>query len=435
MYSSTLRATRALASTPPSTRNPNPASSILRLPSACHIRRAFPGIQHHAPSIRFASSASVVHNVAAADEHLAETLAPPPNEALLDASDIQTSAADPTVQHHYGFLKELGLDFGWGPTAFVEWALEHVHIGLGTPWWASIVLTMLAIRVVLFKAFVGSADMSARQTIIRPHLKGIRERMTAAKQSLDTPALMLAQRELRNLQAAAGIKFWKSALPLLQVPLGYGVFRLTRNMASLPVPGLEVGGILWFQDLTVSDPFFLLPIGTGVATFFVFKLGGETGGATSISPDLINLFKWGLPIISTVVMLFWPAMMQMTFFWTSTMALLQAYLFKKPWFRDYWGIHPLPSPTTSTPSSDSQYKSMVIPTSARTVPEEPETAKKGLFGDTITKLKNQGSKFLGKNQKPSGRRSAAEVAAAKRYEERRRKEAEQERQQRRSKRY
>ncbi|KAL8733186.1 MAG: hypothetical protein Q9181_003669 [Wetmoreana brouardii] len=432
MYSLNLRATRASASTIPSA---NPASSILRLPSASHIRRAFPGIQHHTPSIRLASSTSVVQNAAAAEEHLAETLAPPPNEALPDASDILASAADHTVQPHYGFLKELGLDFGWGPTAFVEWALEHVHIGLGTPWWASVALTLLAIRVVLFKAFVDSADMSARLAIVKPHLQDVQEQMAAAKRSLDMPAMMQAQREMKNIYAVAGIKWWKSSLPLIQIPLGYGLFRLTRNMATLPVPGLEVGGVLWFQDLTMSDPFFLLPIGTGVATFFAFKLGVDTGAAATIRPELVKLFKWGLPMISTIVMLFWPAMIQMTFFCTSIVALLQAFFFKQPWFRDYLGVHPLPSPATPTSSSKSQYKNMVIPTSARTVSEEAETPKQGLFKDAISNLKKQGSNLLERNQKPSGRRSEAEVAAARKYEERRRKEAEQERQHRRSKRY
>ena len=77
---------------------------------------------------------------------------------------------------------------------------------------------------------------------------------------------------MRNLYASAGIKLWKNLLPAIQVPLAYGMFRLTRNMASLPVPGFEDGGVLWFRDLTVSDPFFLLPMITGISTFYMFKV-------------------------------------------------------------------------------------------------------------------------------------------------------------------
>ena len=31
-------------------------------------------------------------------------------------------------------------------------------------------------------------------------------------------------------------------------------------MAKLPVESMTTGGVLWFTDLTVCDPFFLLPI-------------------------------------------------------------------------------------------------------------------------------------------------------------------------------
>ena len=31
-------------------------------------------------------------------------------------------------------------------------------------------------------------------------------------------------------------------------------------MANLPVESLKTGGYLWFQDLTVFDPYFILPV-------------------------------------------------------------------------------------------------------------------------------------------------------------------------------
>lgn len=33
-------------------------------------------------------------------------------------------------------------------------------------------------------------------------------------------------------------------------------------MAHLPVESLATGGLLWFKDLTVPDPIFLLPVVT-----------------------------------------------------------------------------------------------------------------------------------------------------------------------------
>ncbi|KAL8685412.1 MAG: hypothetical protein Q9218_007779 [Villophora microphyllina] len=358
------------------------------------------------------------------DDKVAETLTPPPVEPLVSDFDILESASQTPIDTHYGFLKELGLDFGWGPTAFMEWSFEHVHILLGTPWWLSIPITMLAARVLLFKTYVGSADMAGRMAAIKPHTKDIEARLHKAKLTKDLQAVLQASQEMRAVHKVAGIKVWKSAVPLINIPLGYGMFRLTRNMAHLPVPGLETGGTLWFYDLTLADPYFILPAITSAGTYLLFKLGGETGAAmANLNPVIMNVFKYVMPVVSFIFVSWWPAAMQMTFAFSSVMATTQAFLFRQSWFRNFWGIQPLP--TTMNPTSPSPFKGMVVPTQARAVPEEGEesgASRKGLLGW----LQDKGLKFVEKNQQtPIGRRTAAETKEAKRYEEKRRKEIDQ----------
>lgn len=178
----------------------------------------------------------------------------------------------PPVYDHLGFLKEMGLDYGWGPTAFVENLLEHVHIYLATPWWASMGITMLIIRAALFKFYIEAADSSARRQHLAPLLAPIMEKVQAAKAEQDAQALKRAWNERNALQKSAGIVWWKSLVPLLQLPLGFGVFRLIRGMSSLPVPGFDTGGLLWISDLTQSDPYFVLPLATAAAYYFTFKV-------------------------------------------------------------------------------------------------------------------------------------------------------------------
>ncbi|KAL8711441.1 MAG: hypothetical protein Q9220_004099 [cf. Caloplaca sp. 1 TL-2023] len=356
------------------------------------------------------------------------TSSPPSlDQDLPEISEILLADQTSQIEPHLGYLKELGLDYGWGPTAFAEWVLEHVHVLLGTPWWASIPIALLAVRALVFKIYTGAADNSARLQVIKPHLKDVQARMQIAKENGDTTALMQQSQEMRSVYAVAGIKTWRFAAPLIQVPLGYGFFRLTKGLSQLPVPGFEDGGLLWFRDLTLSDPFFILPAWTGVATYFMFKLGGEMGNSATISPKMMTIFQYVLPVMSAGIMCVWPAGMQMTFAFTSLMALLQAYLFKQPWFRTLWGIHPLLPPVA--PNSGPQHRSMVVETTARTVPEPDkgflESATSGVRG-TISELKEKGSKFIqSQRKKPTGRRSAAQNEEAKRYEERRRREIEQ----------
>jgi len=54
----------------------------------------------------------------------------------------------------------------------------------------------------------------------------------------------------------------------LQVPIFISVFVGIRQMANLPVQSMAHGGLAWFTDLTVPDPFYALPLIT-MATFLV----------------------------------------------------------------------------------------------------------------------------------------------------------------------
>ena len=178
----------------------------------------------------------------------------------------------PPVYEHLGFLKEMGLDYGWGPTAFMETLLEHVHIYLGTPWWASIGITMLIIRALLLKLYIDASDSNARRQLLKPLEAPITARINAARAGRDQKAMQAAWAERRLLFKSAGIAWWKSLAPFLQLPIGFGTFRLMRGMAWLPVPGFDTGGLLWMPDLTQSDPYFILPIATAAAYYFTFKV-------------------------------------------------------------------------------------------------------------------------------------------------------------------
>ena len=115
-------------------------------------------------------------------------------------------------------------------------------------------------------------DMSGRMAVLEPYLKPIKDRISAAQAAKDQAATMAAVTDLKATYKAGGVKLYQTFMPLIQVPLGFGTFRLLRAMGDLPVPGLENGGLLWIKDLTLSDPYFILPIATGWAFYYTFKV-------------------------------------------------------------------------------------------------------------------------------------------------------------------
>ena len=204
---------------------------------------------------------------------------PPPHTSTPAEADFSqipfdelTTSIPTPVYDHIGFLKEMGLDYGWGPTAFIQNLLEHVHIYLGTPWWASIGISMLLIRVALLKFYIEAADCNARRQAIRHLEQPIDARVKAARLERNIRAQQEATLERLDLYKSAGIKVWKTFVPFLQLPLGFGMFRLMRGMATLPVPGFDTGGLLWMSDLTIPDPYFVLPLFTTWAYYYTFKV-------------------------------------------------------------------------------------------------------------------------------------------------------------------
>lgn len=47
--------------------------------------------------------------------------------------------------------------------------------------------------------------------------------------------------------------------------------------AAVQVPSMTVGGALWFTDLTVADPYYLLPITASALFLLTVELGAADG--------------------------------------------------------------------------------------------------------------------------------------------------------------
>jgi YidC/Oxa1 family membrane protein insertase len=88
----------------------------------------------------------------------------------------------------------------------------------------------------------------------------------------DNTVAQQIRQEMQLINKRAGIKIWKSFVPMLQAVAGYGTFVLLRAMAHLPVPGFEGGGILWFSNLAIPDPFFILPMATAGTLHLVLRV-------------------------------------------------------------------------------------------------------------------------------------------------------------------
>lgn len=183
--------------------------------------------------------------------------------------DIDSSSLF-NIPEKVGYLSELGLDYGFGPTSILKYGLEHLHFTAGLPWWAAIIGLGVVVRAALaYPALIAQQEsVKSRELRENPLFRETQERFMRAMISgtAQQSELLELRMQTKLLQEQAGVKSWKMFAPILiQFPLIVGAVRLMRTMAALPIPGLDTAGVLWFTDLTVPDPFFILPcVGAGV---------------------------------------------------------------------------------------------------------------------------------------------------------------------------
>lgn len=135
--------------------------------------------------------------------------------------------------------------------------------------WATIASITICLRLALFPLVARMQSNGARLAAIQPQTAALMSRMTEAKKVNDTQALGVYTRQLQQLFAENKCHpLYSLSLPLLQVPLFMTFFFAVRGMAMLPVPQFKEGGLGWFTDLTLPDPYYILPI-----TSVLFQLG------------------------------------------------------------------------------------------------------------------------------------------------------------------
>lgn len=265
-----------------------------------------------------------------------------PNLDTITLDNLNASVAGGNVAPgQIGYLHDIGLDYGWGPTSTIQWLLEHVHVYTGMPWWGSLIVTAVSLRLAMFPLFLKSADSQARSAAIVSVTKPYTDRMTAAQKEGNQAEMMLCWQEVRRIRKEAGVSMVSQLGPVaLQGVVGYCGFKLTKAMATLPVPAFRDGGLLWLSDLTIPDGYLILPGIMALTMHAVIRMGGETGSAT-LPPMMKNVMLYVMPAFMVIFLAWQPAATTLWFTGTGLVGILQSQILQRPKIREYFGIAPI----------------------------------------------------------------------------------------------
>jgi len=213
-----------------------------------------------------ATSSATAEEIAAPDTASA-TAAAPPADVLLDPSGselspgfIDTAIANLPPALQFGDLAALGL-VGWTPAGLVRWSLEVINVATGLPWFWTLVVGSLFWKALLVPLSVQGLRNSARILPLQPQIVASQEEMKRIRISGDKLALQRHALKMRKMYKDAGVNMGVTALmPFVQIPVTLGMFFGVKKMCDLPVVQLAQSGLGMLPDLTVPDPYMILPV-------------------------------------------------------------------------------------------------------------------------------------------------------------------------------
>lgn len=170
------------------------------------------------------------------------------------------------------------------------WVLQWLHGVLGN-WGWSIVGLVVLLKAVMFPLSAAQYKSMAKMRKFQPRMAQLKERYGDDKQKLQQAMMELYKKEKINPVGGC--------LPLvLQMP----VFLALYWMLSESVELRHAPWILWIQDLTARDPYFVLPVINIALMWATQKLNPMTG----VDPMQQKMMQF-MPLAFGVMFAFFPA--------------------------------------------------------------------------------------------------------------------------------
>ncbi|MES2675555.1 MAG: membrane protein insertase YidC [Pseudomonadota bacterium] len=205
---------------------------------------------------------------------------------------------------------DLTVDYGWlwmvGEPLF--WLLKFIHGFVGN-WGVAIIGLTVAVKLLFFKLSATSYKSMAKMRKLAPKMAELKERYGDDRQKMSQETMKLYQTEKVNPLGGC--------LPMLiQMPVFLALYWVLMESVELR----HAPFILWINDLSVQDPYYVLPIIYGITMYFMQKLNPQP-----TDPMQARVMQM-LPIVFTFMFLWFPAGLVLYWVTNNTLSMLQQYV-------------------------------------------------------------------------------------------------------------
>lgn len=205
---------------------------------------------------------------------------------------------------------DLTIDFGW-----LWWIakplfqfLLFIHGFIGNWGWSIIALTFV-IKAVFFYPSAVSYRSMAKMRKLSPKMQRLKEMHGDDRQKMSQEMMKMYKTEKVNPMGGC--------LPILiQMPVFIALYWVLMESVELR----HAPFMLWITDLSVKDPYFILPIIMGITMFIQQRLN-----PTPPDPMQAKIMQW-MPVAFTFMFLWFPAGLVVYWVTNNTLSIIQQYL-------------------------------------------------------------------------------------------------------------
>ena len=198
-----------------------------------------------------------------------------------EESVLETIAPGFELLKDYGYLTILAKP--------IFWLLEKIH-GYVNNWGWSIILLTVLIKLVFFPLSAASYKSMARMKEVQPRLMTMREQYKGEPQKLNQAMMEMYRKEKINPLGGC--------LPVvIQIPVFIALYWVL--LSSVEMRGAP--WVMWIHDLSIPDPYYILPLIMAVSMFVQTKLN-----PTPPDPIQAKVMLY-MPIVFSVMFFFFPA--------------------------------------------------------------------------------------------------------------------------------
>ncbi|PIZ05051.1 MAG: membrane protein insertase YidC [Gammaproteobacteria bacterium CG_4_10_14_0_8_um_filter_38_16] len=208
--------------------------------------------------------------------------------------------------------KGLGLtvDYGWlwPISKFLFWLMMKIHQYVGN-WGWSIILVTVIIKLAFYWLSNKSYASMARTRDLQPKIKALKDRFGDDKQAMSKAMMEMYRKEKINPLGGC--------LPMIvQIPVFIALYYVLIESVELR----QAPFIFWIHDLSMKDPYFILPVLMGLSMLLQQKLSPPPPDPAQAKMMML------LPVVFTVFFATFPAGLVLYWLTNNCVSILQQWI-------------------------------------------------------------------------------------------------------------